>query len=29
MKTEPHISHYTNQAQERICHCLSQDKQSH
>ncbi|KAJ8282171.1 hypothetical protein COCON_G00046900 [Conger conger] len=28
MKTEPHVSHYTKQAQERICHCLSQDKQA-
>ncbi|KAI1899010.1 hypothetical protein AGOR_G00078280 [Albula goreensis] len=28
MKTEPHVSHYTRHAQERICHCLSQDKQA-
>ncbi|KAJ8255010.1 hypothetical protein GJAV_G00199890 [Gymnothorax javanicus] len=28
MKTEPHITHYTHQAQERICHCLSEDKQA-
>ncbi|KAJ8393845.1 hypothetical protein AAFF_G00055740 [Aldrovandia affinis] len=28
MKTEPHVSHYTRQARERICHCLSQDKRA-
>ncbi|KAG7463757.1 hypothetical protein MATL_G00180030 [Megalops atlanticus] len=28
MKTEPHVLHYTHQAKERICHCLSQNQQA-
>ncbi|KAL4618085.1 hypothetical protein GN956_G20600 [Arapaima gigas] len=28
MKTEPDVHHYTHQAKERICHCLSKNQQA-